>query len=121
VTVSFSGRVDFDPDKEPEFTRLPALPPPPPIETDIASSGNISAAIEEARQEVIKPRVLIQETGLGWLNARSGPGRQFEIITRVTPGDEYDLLAEENNWYQIDHEDGKIWVSGEYAEVIQNQ
>jgi len=50
------------------------------------------------------------------LRVRSLPGLQGEIITLVSKGQEYSILAEQNGWYQINYETGKTgWVMGTYV------
>ena len=60
--------------------------------------------------------VVISSTETGWLNVREGAGRNFEIVTKVYPGDSFKVLAQEDGWYQIALSDGKQgWVLASYA------
>ncbi|MBU1132011.1 pilus assembly protein PilM [Patescibacteria group bacterium] len=62
------------------------------------------------------PTVTIKETETGWLNARSGPGTTFEIISKVNPGESYPLLQESNQWFKIELADGQEgWISAAYG------
>jgi len=50
------------------------------------------------------------------LRVRSLPSLEGKIITLVSEGQEYPILAEQNGWYQINYETGKTgWVMGKYT------
>lgn len=95
-------------------------------EKTVVDNGITDIVIEDAiLQEV---RVLITETPTGWLNTRIGPGLGYEQITRVNPGEEYQLLEESNDWYKINippQEEGggeaiQAWITSQYAIIINN-
>ncbi len=59
----------------------------------------------------------ILDTPTGFLNVRSEPSIDGDIVTTVNPGETYAYLEEQNGWYKITVEDGSIgWVSGDYVE-----
>lgn len=61
--------------------------------------------------------VTILDTGLGWLNVRSGPSTENSIVTTVLSGDSYLLLDELDNWSKIDlGNDISGWVSSDYIQ-----
>ncbi len=61
-----------------------------------------------------KEKVIIKETGTGWLRVRSTPGGSE--IGRVNPGEEFYLLDKKDGWVLIELSDGqKGWVSSKYA------
>ncbi|OGH10879.1 MAG: hypothetical protein A3B38_04045 [Candidatus Levybacteria bacterium RIFCSPLOWO2_01_FULL_36_13] len=62
-------------------------------------------------------KIVIQNTPTGFLRVRESPSTAGAEVGRVNPGEEYDLLDEQNGWYQIKLKDGKTtgWVSGQYA------
>lgn len=70
--------------------------------------------IIEEEEETIK--VIIQDTPTGFLNVREGPGFTFEVFTEVKPGENYILLRESGEWYNI-QVDGETegWVSSRYS------
>lgn len=85
---------------------------------------------EQPPGAVISPeseKVLILDTPTGWLNVRSGPGKNYPIITKVYPGKSYPLLQEEEKWYKIQLDSGGVdntqpvnnkdegWVASQYA------
>ena len=61
-------------------------------------------------------RVIILNTPNGFLRVRSGAGTSFGEVSRIKPGEKFDLISEKNGWYEI-----KIdvnlngWVSSQYA------
>lgn len=61
-------------------------------------------------------QIIITKTPTGWLNVRSGPGTNFEILTKVLPGETYPLLKEQDNWYNIKVDDQTSgWVINIYS------
>ena len=67
----------------------------------------------------IKQEVEILETPTGWLNVRSGPGTEHEIVGKVYPQERYEYLDIEDDWYIIhlsDETDG--WVISNYVEEV---
>jgi len=82
---------------------------------------------EEVKEEVLEEEalnkgedmVLILETEIGWLNVRSGQGVSFDLIGRVSPGESYPLLEEQEKWYKIKVSDRLSgWISSAYTEII---
>lgn len=63
----------------------------------------------------------ILDTPTGFLNVRSEPSIDGDIVTKVNPGETYGYLEVQNGWYKITVEDGSIgWVSGDYVEIVEN-
>ena len=59
--------------------------------------------------------VLILDTPTGFLRVRDSMGGAE--IGRVTPGESYALVTEQDGWFEIKLKDGTIgWISDEYAE-----
>ena len=72
--------------------------------------------VERTREEVKVPSVTILETPTGELNVRSEASVGSELIGTINPGEKYDLISEESDWYQIKLKDGKNgWISATYA------
>lgn len=81
--------------------------------------GDVPSVLEKPVPQLI-PMVRISDTPTTWLNVRTGPGTSFERIARVLPGEEYELLAEENDWYQIEiDEETQGWVTSQYASTFE--
>ncbi|MFA6368864.1 MAG: PEGA domain-containing protein [Candidatus Shapirobacteria bacterium] len=65
--------------------------------------------------ETIK-KVTIKETETGWLRVREDSFNSAKEITKVKPGEIYDLLEEKTDWYKIDlGNDKEGWISASYA------
>ena len=61
-------------------------------------------------------KITILDTPNGFLRVRSGPGTSYPEVGRVKPGEIYDVLKEDNGWYQITLNDKTVgWVSSQFA------
>ncbi|NTU47189.1 PEGA domain-containing protein [Candidatus Roizmanbacteria bacterium] len=67
-----------------------------------------------------KNKVLIKDTPTGWLRVRSEPTVSASESARVNPGEKYDLLEEQPNWYKIRIESKDGWISSQYASKVAN-
>lgn len=64
-------------------------------------------------------QILILDTEVGWLNVRTGPGVEFDLIGRVYPAESYPLQEAREKWYKIEvSSEQSGWVSDSYAEII---
>ncbi len=63
--------------------------------------------------------ITINETDIGFLRVREGPGTQYPQVGMVKAGEVYGILESDNtkSWYQIEFGDPKIkgWVSKEFV------
>jgi hypothetical protein len=79
---------------------------------------------EESIEAVVNPTpttsktmIKIKETETGWLRVRKSDDNNSEEIDRVKPGEEYEMISEESDWYQIKvNETESGWISAKYAE-----
>jgi len=72
---------------------------------------------EEAKETEKNPSVIISDTETGWLNVRQGPGSSYGIITKVQPGEVYEVIEESSGWIKIQlSDDSQGWISSKYAE-----
>ena len=80
---------------------------------------------EEAIQPTSQPKVvaqtgqfiIIKDTPTGFLRVRETPSGKE--ITKVLPGEKFELLDESNGWLQISLEDGTLgWVAKQYSSII---
>lgn len=82
----------------------------------------VSPSEKLQEQEVLpppNPKLKILDTGVGYLNVRSGPSLSYERVDKVRPGGEYEYTEKESNWYHIllpKAKDG--WVYGEYVREL---
>lgn len=64
-------------------------------------------------------KVKILSTPTGYLRVRSGPGTSYAEVTRVNPGESYELLEEKTGWVKIKvSETVSGWVSSQYTTKI---
>ena len=72
----------------------------------------IKVTVKGETNKVLK----IKDTPTGFLNVRSGPGLNYELLITVFPGETYAWTRYENGWYQIIMRDGtKGWVIDDYV------
>jgi hypothetical protein len=64
-------------------------------------------------------RVIILDTPTGFLRVRETNSIASLEIYRVNPGETYDIINQEEGWFEIKLDDGKTgWISGQYAEEL---
>jgi uncharacterized protein YgiM (DUF1202 family) len=76
----------------------------------VSPSGSITPTPTEAK-------IIILQTPTGFLRVRSKPSTSETEVGRVTPGQTFTIIAEQDGWFEItlaDKTDG--WVSSDYAE-----
>lgn len=79
---------------------------PSPVASSSASSTVASASAS----------ILILNTELGYLKVRESGSVNSSEIARVKPGESYELVEEQENWFKIKLADGKMgWISSSYA------
>lgn len=62
-------------------------------------------------------RIVILQTPTGFLRVRESNSLNSPEVTRVNPGEIFDLLDEQNGWFEIKLKDGKTgWISNQYAQ-----
>jgi len=82
------------------------------VKEEIKKEETESAATTTAKIGQIK----IIQTETGWLNVRSQPSTNADIITKVYPQESYPLLEKNQNWFKIELKDKKVgWISSKYA------
>jgi len=82
--------------------------------SDLSGQDSASASATTTSEQIE-----ILDTPTGWLRVRSGPATTASETAKIDPGDIFPFLGEENDWYQIELEDGsKGWISGRYAKKI---
>ena len=66
--------------------------------------------------------VRINDTPTGFLRVRKEPSLSSDEITRVSPGEIFPYISEQEDWIEIKLKDGKKgWVSSVFAEKITDQ
>jgi len=77
---------------------------------------------EVVEEEVVMIKIL--STSTGFLRVRSGPSTLDPEVAQVKPEEEFVFLEEneETGWFKIEYEEGEEgWVSGEYAELVEDE
>lgn len=95
--------------------RLQVVPNPSP--QPVPTSTPSSQTLKESPQVTIQ-KVEILATPTGFLNARSGPGTNFEKIAQVRPGETYEVVSfdQGKGWYQIRLSSSKTgWITAQYV------
>jgi type II secretory pathway component PulF len=92
----------------------------PEVQQLSTSTDDIADILQQSTEPVVVSReVRILETEVGFLNTRSGPGKEFTVVTTILPGTTYSVIAEEGEWVHIQlTEDMDAWVSNKYVEFI---
>ncbi len=110
-----------------EITGLPSTTPEDAesalTNSEITGSDSTTDEVIVDEEIVEEPVVfaLIGETGLGYLNARTGPGLGFEKILELESGDAYEFIEEEGEWYHLKiDEDTDAWVISTFVELPQD-
>jgi type IV pilus assembly protein PilM len=92
------------------------------IEDESTEDGEV----QEEAEEVVEPEpvpkisIIINDTSLGYLNVREGPGTGNAKIGEVLPDEEFAVLDESQGWYQIEFEEGtKGWISSVYVDKVE--
>jgi len=86
------------------------------IRTDLTEQD--LAATDSAK---LIQKVKILDTPTGFLRVRESANLSSQQVETVNPGDTFDLVSEENDWFQILLPDGNNgWVSAEYAQKEEN-
>lgn len=64
-------------------------------------------------------QITILQTPVGFLRVRESASVTSAEVGRVQPGETYDIVSEENGWYQIKLPSGTNgWVSNQYAQKV---
>ena len=72
-----------------------------------------------AEVSILPQKIKILETPTGFLRVRSASSSSSSQVGEVLPGEEYELLEENESWYRIKLKDGQEgWISKTYAEKI---
>lgn len=81
------------------------------------SSQEAPTATPSASPTPTSAKITILSTPTGFLRVRAGSSLSFGEVGRVTPGEVFDILSEEDGWFEIELPNGiKGWVSGQYVQ-----
>jgi hypothetical protein len=86
------------------------------IDPDVASSSAAKIPTPSVTPSTTKPMVLILDTPTGFLRVRDAASVSGAEIGQVKPGETYELISEETNWFEIKLKTGETgWISSQYA------
>lgn len=88
----------------------------PEPEPEPAGAPTTTAPVVEEQKTFVE----ILSTPTGYLNVREGPGTNFKQVTRVKPGEAYELVSTngEKTWHQIKLSATQSgWVAAQYVKV----
>lgn len=89
-------------------------------EQALGSPEGVASSSAQKKNDPVVTKIRILTTGTGFLRVREGPSISDEEVGRVTPGESYTLISEEDEWYEVEFEDNKTgWVSSRYAEKVE--
>lgn len=82
------------------------------IRTDLTQEN-----LEASSSAVLTEKIRILDTPTGFLRVRESASLESSQVGTVNPGETFDLISEEEDWFQIKLSDESIgWVSSEYAQ-----
>lgn len=81
----------------------------------VNTQPTIALPSPSATPAAAKADVTILSTPTGFLRVRESPSLTAREIFRVNPGEKYELLEEQEDWYRIKLTDGSGWISSQYA------
>lgn len=84
--------------------------------TPASTSATTTVPLASPSAALQGPQVVILDTPTGFLRVRDAAGLGGAEIAQVHPGETYQLISEQNGWYQIQLSSGKSgWISSSYA------
>lgn len=93
------------------------------VDTSAVTGRTQEGPLEESTEESSElegSKVVILPTGTGFLRVREGASLADPEVGRVTPDEEYNLISDEGDWYQIEYEEGAFgFISKDYAELVE--
>lgn len=79
----------------------------------------IKESSSSAKTTKTKTMVEIKDNELGFLRVREEPSVTASEAARVKPGEKFELLDEQEDWFKISYEEGKSgWIFAEYASKL---
>lgn len=85
------------------------------INSEVATKSAV--LISSSSASITLSKVLILQTPTGFLRVRDLPSLSGKEIAQVKPGETYQLLDEQNGWYQIKLTNGENgWINSQYAQ-----
>lgn len=86
-------------------------------------SQEVKSETQEVSEEKPKAQIEILSTPIGFLRVRKEPSTLGEEVGRVSPGERYEIISEDEKtgWFKIEFEEEKTgWISNQYAKKVQD-
>ena len=81
--------------------------------------NDLKIEVGVSKKKATTNQIQILSTPTSTLNVRSGPGLNYNITTKINPGEKYQLLDEKTDWYKIKLGSGETgWISSQYAKKL---
>jgi uncharacterized protein YgiM (DUF1202 family) len=88
------------------------------LEKRLGSSGSTVAPSQSGTTVPAVEQKVFSKSGRNWINVRSGPNTNSEIVTQCYPGTAMALLEIQGDWYKVRMPDGTVgFVSNTVAEI----
>lgn len=85
---------------------------------EATKEAELEGESSEKADEAGNTTLTILDTPTGFLNVRSKPSLDGEILTTVNPEEEFEYVEQDGDWYLISFDEGEEgWVFGDYVEV----
>lgn len=94
-----------------------------PLQSSATTSDDVADILQQATTTdsivATATEIRILDTEIGYLNTRSGPGKEFPVVTTVLPGSTFEVIEEDGEWVHVRlTDDLDAWVNKQYAEYI---
>lgn len=91
-------------------------------EEEATPSGEEAEEKKEEGKFKIGTKVIIKETGTGWLRVRIEPSLAASEAAKIDVGNEFEVLESVEGWVKIEYEDGSEgWVSDQYLQEVKEE
>ncbi len=84
------------------------------------SEVNQSLNTSDIQKDTVGREGTVDVSSDSYLNVRTGPGTNFEIIGKLNTGAKITPLEEKLGWYKINFEGREAWVNGYYVAGLSN-
>jgi hypothetical protein len=118
---SISGyKISMDFDLVPEKLPTKTLGSSVSSESAVISNTPSSKTTPTPTKSPLKSgKIEVIETGTGWLRVRMEPSTSASESAKVTTGEKFSPLEEQNGWIKIEYKTGQFgWISSEYVKKI---
>jgi DNA-binding protein H-NS len=92
----------------------------PPTNNSQQQPSTVTPPQSSEAQPKQKVAYVKQSNSANTVNTRSGAGTSYSIVAKVSKGSKMIILDEQNDWYRVKLEDGKLaWVANWVVDVVE--